>query len=286
MRVGRIAGIWRYAVKSMGGERLDSCELGEAGLAGDRGWAVRDEVAGEIRNGRKLPGLLLCSARYAKQPTGAEVPPAEMLLPDGSSLSSDDPAASAELSRLLGRPVTLWPRRPADDLDHHRRGKPDHADMVEELREVMDRTGDEPLPDFSRYPSELIQFACPPGTYFDSFPVHLVTSASLRWLESLQPGTDADPRRFRPNLVIETEGDATGPLELEWCGRDVRVGAAELRVEMPTVRCAIPARPQRDLPADPDLLRTIVRHMDQDLGVYASVRSAGRIAVGDTVELA
>jgi uncharacterized protein YcbX len=286
VRVGRIAAIWRYAVKSMGGESVHSCDLGEAGLPGDRAWAVRDERAGEIRNGRKLPELLLCRAHYPKEPGQEPAPAAEILLPDGTRLRSDDPAISSALSRLVGRPVTFWPLRPADDLDHYRRGKPDHADLVKEIRELMDRLDDEPLPDFSRYPGELAQFASPPGTYFDSFPVHLLTTASLHWVQRLQPGSDADPRRFRPNFVIETERDAAGPVEREWCGRKLRIGAAELHVEVPTVRCAIPARPQRDLPADPELLRTIVREMDQDLGVYASVTGPGRITLGDPVELA
>ena len=49
MRVGTVIEIWRYPVKSMGGEQLDRCVVGERGLPGDRGWALRDEVAGEIR---------------------------------------------------------------------------------------------------------------------------------------------------------------------------------------------------------------------------------------------
>ena len=38
--------------------------------------------------------------------------------------------------------------------------------------------------------------------------------------------------------IWETEGDTAGAVELEWCGRDVRVGAAELHVEMHTHSCA------------------------------------------------
>ena len=49
MRIGKLIEIWRYPVKSMGGEKLTSASFGSGGLFGDRGWAVRDEVAGEIR---------------------------------------------------------------------------------------------------------------------------------------------------------------------------------------------------------------------------------------------
>ncbi len=269
----------------MAGEGLSSCSVAELGIPGDRGWAVRDEAAGEIRNGRKLPELLLCSARYLSEPGEDEIPPVEILLPDGSLVRSDAREASDVLSRLLGREVTIWPRRPADDLDHYRRGRPDHADPEKEIRQIMNRLPDEPLPDFSLYSREMAGFTCPPGTYFDAFPLHLLTTASLAWLEELQPGADGDPRRFRPNVVIETEGDTRGPVEANWCGRELRIGETRLAVEIPTVRCAIPGRAHAGLPADRTLLRTIVREFEQNLGVYASTRATGRISVGDRVEL-
>lgn len=37
--VGRLVGIWRYPVKSMAGETLESCAVGWHGLVGDRRWA-------------------------------------------------------------------------------------------------------------------------------------------------------------------------------------------------------------------------------------------------------
>jgi len=44
-------------------------------------------------------------------------------------------------------------------------------------------------------------------------------------------------------------------------------------------------QPQADLPQDPSVLRTIVRHSNQNVGVYANVRSPGSVSIGDTVEL-
>ena len=107
MVVGRVTELWRYPVKSMAGERLGSCTLGPRGIPGDRGWAIRDESAGEIRGAKKLPQLLLCAARYAEEPTDGRIPPAEIVLPDGARLWSDRPEAAERLSALLGRRVTL-----------------------------------------------------------------------------------------------------------------------------------------------------------------------------------
>ena len=39
MRIGRVAGLWRYPVKSMAAEALDEVLVSWHGLAGDRRWA-------------------------------------------------------------------------------------------------------------------------------------------------------------------------------------------------------------------------------------------------------
>ena len=47
--------LFRYPVKSMMGESLTAIEVTEAGIQGDRAWAVRDERRGGIRGGKKTP---------------------------------------------------------------------------------------------------------------------------------------------------------------------------------------------------------------------------------------
>jgi hypothetical protein len=56
-------------------------------------------------------------------------------------------------------------------------------------------------------------------------------------------------------------------------------------VEIPDLRCSIPTRPQGDLPADPEILRTINAHADHCLGVYVNVSAAGVLREGDVLEL-
>jgi len=285
VRVGTVVEIWRYPVKSMGGEQIDRCAVGERGLPGDRGWALRDEVAGEIRGAKKFPQLLRCAARYLEEPRAGWIPAAEITLPDGTRVRSDDPRAATRLSDLLGKRVTLWPLRPADDLAHYRRAQPDDPDMLSELRSIFGRLEDEPLPDLSVFPQELFEFTSLPGTYFDALPLHLLTTATLGDLGRRNPSARFDRRRFRPNILIAPEGGATGQPELDWCGRPLRVGQATVSVEMPVVRCSMTMQPQADLPQDPSVLRTIVRHSNQNVGVYANVVSPGGVGIGDPVEL-
>ena len=135
--IGHIKEIWRYPVKSMAGEQISSCLLGPKGVPGDRGWALRDEQAKEIRGAKKLPQLMQCAATYREEPSESRIPHVHMRLPDGTALGSDHPEAAARLSALLGRTVTLWPQQPVSNTEHYRRGAPDNPDIKQELREIL-----------------------------------------------------------------------------------------------------------------------------------------------------
>ena len=261
------------------------CIRDRLGIPADRGWAVRDEEAGEIRGAKKLPALLGCEARYRTEPIGDDVPHADVVLPDGTKTATDDPDVDGKLSALVGRRVRLHPRRPPDDRDHYRRGLPDLPDMEAELRQIFGRTPDEPLPDLSVLPPELFEFTSPLGTYFDALPIHLLTTASLTTMAARNPGAAWDVRRFRPNFVIETTAGVAGLAEEAWCGKTIRIGELELRCEMPTPRCGMTTQPQERLAKDPSVLRTIVAAAGQNLGAYANVARPGRVAVGDSVTL-
>jgi len=286
MIVGRVIEIWRYPVKSMGGGELRECRVGAQGIPGDRGWALRDDEAREVRGAKKFPALLQCRARYLEEPNGAASPPAEITLPDGTRLATDDPTVSRRLSELCGTRVTLHPIRPPDDLEHYRRRLPgDPAKLERALREVFGRLPEEPLPDLSVFPPEILEFTSPPGTYFDAYPIHVISTAWLDDLARSNPGARFDRRRFRPNFLIKPEPKRTGKVEQEWTGREVRIGSVRVKIEMPVVRCSMVAQPQGDLPKDPSVLRTVVNASDQNVGVYASVVAPGTVKIGDPVEI-
>ena len=110
--------------------------------------------------------------------------------------------------------------------------------------------------------------------HHDAEPIHLVTTGSLARL-------GADERRFRPNLVIDTQDD-----EAAWEGRTLRVGEATLKVAYRTGRCVMITMAQSDLPEQPSLLRTLAQGGGEPLfGVYAEVVVPGRIKLGDAVRL-
>lgn len=285
MWVGRVAELWRHPVKSLGGERVTGAEIdAKAGIPGDRSWALRDERAGELRSAKQLPALLQLSARCLAEPVAGEVPPIEIRLRDGSCTRSSDPSVSERISRDLGRALRLCARRPASDLAHYRRAQP-IADFAAEIRATSELLPDEPVPELPEGVSELATYATPPGSYFDAFALHLLTTASLAELARRAPGSQIDVRRFRPNVVIDTTPVSQGFVETAWTGRELRIGAARALVVMPMMRCGMTTQAQGELPKDPRIMRALVREAGMNLGVGAAVTRAGRVAIGDPVEL-
>jgi uncharacterized protein YcbX len=113
-----------------------------------------------------------------------------------------------------------------------------------------------------------------PGT------VHLVTVASLRALAD-ELGAALDPRRFRANVCAEL--DAPAFAEEEWAGRTVRIGAAELEVDQPCPRCAIPTFDPATQQRAPRLLKHLVRAHGGAFGIYLRPRRPATIRAGDPV---
>ena len=272
----------------MMGGRFSSLLADERGVLGDRGWAVRDEVRGGIRGAKKLGGLMRLRAEYLEEPQPRRSPPPiEITASDGQRVRSSDDDVNERLSRFLDHPVTLCPLQPATDLDHYRRGGPDTDDFDAELRAMFGREPDEPLPSFEGFPLDvLIEYESPPGSYFDAFPIHLVTDRSLETLSLLAPGSELDVRRFRPNLVVTVEPHVQGEFpEQRWLGRKLRMGDVELEITVTCPRCVMVTREFSDLPEDRQVLRTIVRHADQNVGVYANVVRPGMLDAQTAVTL-
>jgi uncharacterized protein YcbX len=119
---------------------------------------------------------------------------------------------------------------------------------------------------------------------FDASPLSLMTTQTVAALGSLV-SEDLDPRRFRPNLLVEASGNEPFA-EDGWVGSTLQIGAAQMRVDLRDERCVIvnvdPATSQRD----PAILKTIARIREACLGVYGATVTPGRIAVGDAILLA
>ena len=163
----------------------------------------------------------------------------EVVIVLDEEISSADPAVHARLE-LVGSEVRLEPIPPPSDKDAYRAPRVTKAD----IRAHFGLAEDEPPPDLSVFPlrkvAELTRYVTPVGSLVDAYPVHVITRASLAAMAALTPGSDFDVRRFRPNLVVDTEPGDELP-ENSWCNADLDLPNAGLHGEIP--RCVASCLP-------------------------------------------
>jgi uncharacterized protein YcbX len=262
----RVAALWRYPLKSMRGEELNSALVTQRGLLGDRAYALIDEAEGTVasaKNPRKWPSMFDCAAAFVEPPEESKpLPLIRITLPDGEMVRSDQADAAARISEALGRRVRLVDSPlPAPRIEMY------WADI-------------EGMPNRDAVTTEAI----PAGTFFDAAVVHLLTMATLDRLRARAPQSRFEVRRFRPNIVLAMEDGSEGFVENQWVGRTLSIGPeVRLSVTGPCPRCVMTTLAQSELPRDPGVLRQIVEQNDGAVGVYASVLRGGRIRRGDTL---
>ena len=118
--VGFVSELWRFPVKSLRGERLDTAELTGTGLVGDRAWAIVDAATGKpvsAKRANEFPGLMDFGASFVESPRGgAEIPEVVITLPDGSAASTEAGQADDALADWFGREVKLARAEPGSSF--------------------------------------------------------------------------------------------------------------------------------------------------------------------------
>jgi len=250
----RIAQLWRYPVKSLLGERLPTAHLVDDGIEGDRMWGIQDRCDGRILTARREPRLLFASSRLA----AGDLP--VVILPDGQEVAGTGPVTDAALSAWLGKPVTLVA---ASDS---------HAGNAEYFADATDDA------------SQAIEWTMPKGRFVDAFPVLLISTAGLRSGAVAYPAGAWDVRRFRPNILIQLDGE--GWTEDASADRQLRVGSAQLIPRQRCIRCTMVNRAQPGLDTDVNIFKTLHRTHGGKAGMWTQVTQPGPISEGDLVEIA
>ena len=278
MVTGRVVELWRYPVKSMLGERLDSTDVGEHGITGDRSFALIDTETGKVCSAKRhdLYGKLFEFRAHlvSESPLVAHID-----FPDGSQGTTHEPDISERISAVLGRPVSLSSTAPKDA----------------KIEEIWDEAKGPRMygPRVGEHDGDTVieigaSFALP-GDFFDFCAIHLLTTSTVAELQRLEPEIAFDVRRFRPNIVVEVP-DESGFVENDWSS--IHVGELELNVLMPVPRCVMTTLGQDELTKDSGVLRAMARHNMIEAGplgpmpcagVYAAVASGATISVGDAV---
>jgi uncharacterized protein YcbX len=266
---GTLGSLHRYPIKSMMGEELNSVQVTPRGLFGDRAYALADSDTHRVvsaKNPKKWPGLFNFRATYVMPPetlSEAGITPVRVTLPDGkfATTSSDDFAST--MSATLGRAVTLMTAAPA-------------SAQLEEYWPDMDGLA---------HRDAVTDEALPAGTFFDLAVLHVLTTATLDTYRKLYPDGRFEPRRFRPNIIINTPGQS-GFIENDWIGKTIAIGPeVKIQITCPCPRCVMTTLAQGDLPKDPGILKTAAKHNNVHIGAYASVMQPGLVRIGDAVSI-
>jgi len=274
-QIGVVQQLFRYPVKSMLGENLAEFEVGPSGVIGDRAWGLREQN-GRIASAKKWSNLFAFHATYEVPPSLDSSAPVRITLPDGTRIRTSDRDAATLLSAQLGRPVTLERARP----DERARGEIDPQTIFGDVgvERVMPQFTAATLPD---------TFGLYRGSFFDSAPIHLLATGSLAHLRSLI-GDDAraDPRRFRPNILVDTGPPHDRFVEDEWLDGELRIGEHLRIISMrAALRCVMTTHRQSDRARDPRILRATAQHHQARLGVFAAIGAPGIVRIGDPVWL-
>ncbi|MGA9725780.1 MAG: MOSC N-terminal beta barrel domain-containing protein [Candidatus Binatus sp.] len=265
---GSIVSLWRYPVKSMMGEEINSSLVSERGLLGDRSYALVDLATGKVvsaKNPRKWPAMFAFRAAYVDPPDMHEgIPPVRITMPGGVSATSTQDNLDSLLSRALGASVSLQSKPPA-------------SPKLEEYWPDIDNLA---------HRETVTEEAMPPATFFDGAVVHILTTATLKKLQSVYPQGSFEARRFRPNLIVEPHGTDEGFVENSWVGHTLGIGdQVRLKVTCVTGRCVMTTLAQGDLPRDLGILKAAVSANHANVGVYATVERGGVVRAGDALQV-
>jgi uncharacterized protein YcbX len=223
----RVVALYRYPVKAMAAEALESAELGWAGLVHDRRYAfVQSEHRGDFPwlTIRQVPAL----TTYVPTVVDGAV---TVRTPGGRELDVASGELAGELAGAHGGPVHLM--RSSRGL-------------------------------------------------FDAFPVSVISLQTVAAIGALA-GRELEPLRFRPNLVIDAPGEEFPEEAL--VGRELRIGAARIRLDVRDERCMVINFDPRTAERDPAVLRTVAQQRDQCAAVYGSCVEPGAVRLGDAVSV-
>jgi uncharacterized protein YcbX len=258
--VGTVESLWRYPVKSMGGEQLESAFAGFSGIYGDRIYAFRDAAAPAgfpYLTAREREQMLLFRPRFrdaersvrpANQNEAEALSPGlttvhadsrdlmvDVRTPDGTSIAIDDPALLQVLSEGL--------------RERH------------QLRLTY---------------SERALTDCRPVSLFSTH-----TAQSLGDELSIT----LDKRRFRANIYLELNA-ASGFAEDQFVGRTLRIGdRVVLAILERDARCKIITLDPETAEPNPEVMKRVARAHDGKAGIYAAVLVEGTVHSGDDVVL-
>ena len=257
--VGEVESLWRYPVKSMGGESVRTLRVGPQGVEGDRllAFASSGAPAGKpLLRGSERHAMLRYRARFRAQLRARF--PAQLQARFGPEEARPAEPSSVEITTPGGR-----------------RFLPDDPALLALLqRETQDEPGDAP-----RHTMWLKRSDRP---MTDCRPIALLSTATLAQLSS-EMGLPIRADRFRANVLL-TLHSQQGFEEDGFVGRQLLFGEhTRIAVRERDPRCRIVAVDPATGDAMPALMTMLGRRHEGKVGIYGTAVLPGPITVGDAV---
>ena len=248
----RVDSLYRYPVKGLSGERLQSVALTpDATFPMDRAFAIENGPSGfDPAAPRWQPKIkFLCLMRNAKL----------------AALETNYDDASGTLTVIKdGVPMV------EGDL----KSEAGRAAVEHFFQDFMGRE--------ARGPVKVLEA---PGHSFSDVAAKVAHIVNLGTVEDLAAtiGKEIHPLRFRANIYL----DGWKPWsEFDLIGKTIRVGGVDFKVTKRVVRCAATEVNPQTAERDIDIPEAVWRKTgENDLGIYARAISAGKIAPGDKIEI-
>lgn len=255
--VGTIESVWRYPVKSMAGQPLESAYVGYSGIYGDRVYAIHDAGA--------PPGFPWLTAREREHMLlfhpffRNEEPAARPLNQEEAESSGATPLYAASTDLMVDVRTPDGATLPIDD--------PALIQLLSEgLRE--------------RHQLRLLSSV---RSLTDCSPVSLFSVQTAQCLSD-ELSLPIDKRRFRANLYLDL--NSGGFAEDQFVGRTLRIGTkVVLSVLKRDSRCKIITLDPDTADANPEVMKQVARAHERQVGIYAAVLVEGTIRPGDDVQL-
>jgi uncharacterized protein YcbX len=187
-RSGRkVVSLWRYPVKSMTGEELNSSYITERGLVDDRTYAVVDKQTGKVgsaKNPRKWGKLFDIRSIFVDSPRDVnDIPPVRIALPNGNNILSshhhkeEEDDINSSLSQLFNRQVALTK---SSSLE-----KPSYEEYWPDIDGLAQR-------------QKVTDEVMPSKTFLDIAVIYILTTSTINRLRELYPEARFEVLRFRP----------------------------------------------------------------------------------------
>jgi uncharacterized protein len=258
--VATVDSLWRYPVKSMGGEEMNELFVGFGGVYGDRLFAFTSSASPEFFpffTGRDQRRMIRYRPRFrhpekAAQPVNSREITRQAPGINPISASSDELMLDVETPEGKTLPISS-------------------PDLIDDLCAGLD----------GKHRLTLLRST---NAITDCSPVSILSLQTATRIGE-EAGCEVDKRRFRANIFLDL-AHAGGFAEDEFVGKSLRIGGqVVLRVIQRDSRCMMITLHPDTGEKSPAILKAVAQNHGGMAGVYAAVLAQGVVRRGDTVEL-